>query len=113
MDEQIEPLLQFLEENKAKDIALFDAHGEKCDEDYIVLANFQTTAENKAFAEKLMQIVGTDEFPEGYNRGEWIVFSHDGVVVHTFLPQKREKYNLDKLYQSLKVNLKQEKKSKR
>ena len=113
MDEHIEPLLQLLNENKAKDIALFDAHGEKCEENYILLANFATPAENKAFAEKLMTLIGIDEYPEGYNRGEWIVFPLDGILLHTFLPQKREKYNLDKLYQSLKLNVKQEKKSKK
>lgn len=113
MDARIETLLQFLEENKAKDIALFDAQGEKCEEDFIVLANFSTPAENKAFAEKLMEVAGIEEYPEGYNRGEWIVISLDGVLIHTFLPQKREKYNLDKLYQALKVNLKPSKKSKR
>ena len=51
---------------------------------------------------------------EGYNKGEWILFDFDDVIVHSFIPSAREKYNLDKLWQNKKVNIaKQSKKSKK
>ena len=112
MEENIEFLLSFLETNKAKDIALFNTKDYRGEEEYIMLANFSSTAENKAFADEFMQKLGLEEFPEGYNKGEWIIFVLDGLLLHTFIPSKREKYNLDKLYQNLKVNLKQKKSKK-
>ena len=112
MEESIETLLEYLEENKAKDLALFDAREQKGEENYIILANFSSCIENKLFADKLMAKIGLTDFPEGYNKGEWIIFSLDGILLHTFIPAKREKYNLDKLYQNIKVNLKTNKKSK-
>lgn len=113
MEERVELLLDYLESNKAKDIAVFDARQQKIDEDFVVLANFSNCIENKLFAESFMEKLGIEEFPEGYNKGEWIIFSFDGILLHTFIPPKREKYNLDKLYQSQKIDLKLPKKSKK
>ncbi len=113
MEESIEILLDYLESNKAKDLAVFDARQQKIDEDFVVLANFPNCIENKLFAENFMKKLGIEEFPEGYNKGEWIIFSFNGILLHTFIPVKREKYNLDKLYQSQKIDLKGPKKSKK
>lgn len=110
MEEKIKPLWQFLQANKAKDMALFDLQALPGEEDFVILANFATSTENKAFAELIMQKLGIQDFPEGYNKGEWIIFSLENVLLHTFVPAKREKYNLDKLYQSYKVNIKSNKK---
>ncbi len=112
MEEKIEELLEFLENFKAKDISLFDARNVKNHENYIILANFASCIENKVFAENFVKKFGLIDFPEGYNKGEWIVFDLNEILVHTFIPSKREKYNLDKLYQNLKVNLKPNKKTK-
>lgn len=113
MEEKIETLLEFLEEHKAKDLALFDARGYVGEEDYVVLGNFSTTLENKEFADELRNKLGFEDYPEGYNKGEWIIFAFDNILLHTFIPAKREKYNLDKLYQNNKISLKQQKKSKK
>ena len=113
MEERIETLLEYLENFKAKEIALFDAREQKGQDKYIILANFASPIENKNFADSIMKKLGLVEFPEGYNKGEWIIFQLDEILLHTFIPVKREKYNLDKLYQNIKVNLKQDKKSKK
>lgn len=105
MEENVEALLALLEENKAKDVALFDVRDEKSDEDFLILANMPSPLENKAFAELVTKSAGLKDYPEGYNRGEWIITKLDKILLHTFIPSKREKYNLDKLYQSHKVPL--------
>ena len=51
MEESIETLLEYLESNKAKDLAVFDARQQKIDESFVVLANFANCIENKLFAE--------------------------------------------------------------
>ncbi len=113
MEEKIETLIEYLESNKAKDIALFDVREEKGQEQYIILANFANCLDNKKFADDFMQKLNLTEFPEGYNKGEWIIFMLDDIILHTFIPVKREKYNLDKLYQNTKVNLAKAKKLKK
>ena len=109
MDEKLSSLLTFLQENKAKDVAAFDMTGTKSEQNFVVIANMPTTAENKALAEKIMAQAQIEDFPEGYNRGEWIIFVLDDILLHTFIPIKREKYNLDKLYQSYRIDKKQKK----
>lgn len=105
MDQKIELLLNFLEENKAKNIALFDTQNFSTEQKAIIIANFSNCVDNKNFADLVMKEFGLTEFPEGYHKGEWIIFVLDDVVLHTFIPLKREKYNLDKLYQNAKVPL--------
>ena len=94
-----------LEENKAKDIALFDTSVDNEEKQYIILANFPNCEQNKIFADKVMESFRLTSFPEGYHKGEWIIFLLDNIILHTFIPIKRGKYNLDKLYQNSKVNL--------
>ena len=61
---------------------------------------------NKRLALAIMEDIGLEKYPEGFNKGEWIVFDFGGLVVHLLIPQAREKYNIDKLWQSKKMNLK-------
>lgn len=35
----------------------------------------------------------------GYREGSWIIMDYDDIVVHIFLPEQREYYNLEKLWQ--------------
>ena len=46
-----------------------------------------------------------DEYPEGYSKGDWIVFDFDDIALHSFIPSMREKYSLDKLYHNKRLNL--------
>ena len=50
-----------------------------------------------------MQDFDFDTFPEGYSKGEWIIFDFDKVVLNCFIPSVREKFNLEKLWQKEKV----------
>ena len=51
-----------------------------------------------------MEDIGFEKFPEGYNKGEWIVYDFDDVVIHTFIPTTRSKYNIDRLWQAKKID---------
>ncbi len=113
MEGMLEKLLDYLEKYKAKNLAFFDVRNAKCEQDYIVLADFATTIENKLFADEVIKKRSLTDYPEGYNRGEWIIFDLDRILLHTFIPAKREKYNLDKLYQNQKVQIAKPKKSKK
>ena len=106
--------MNFLTEQKCKDLALYDLNGEKRLTKYIIVATVSSFLENKKLAQNFIQIAELDTQPEGFNKGEWIIFDLGEIVVHTFIPAAREKYNLDKLWQNKKVILdKQSKKSKK
>ena len=103
---ELENLYNYLMDKKCKDIAMYDLSKESQNYDYVVMATVSNQQNNKKLASLIMEEMGLEINPEGYNKGEWIVFDFGQVVVHLLIPQAREKYNIDKLWQSKKINFK-------
>lgn len=103
--EQLKNLYVYLLDKNLGNITLYDLSKEVNTFDYAIVATIPTTAENKELATTIMKDFGIEKFPEGYNKGDWIVFDFDKIVLHLFIPQIREKYNLDKLWQLSKMKL--------
>ena len=40
---------------------------------------------------------------DGYRQGEWIVLDYGDVMVHVFMPEAREKYNLEELWSDAEI----------
>ena len=103
MEERIENLYNYLVEKKCKDISLYLSNIDD-NKQYIFVFTNTNILNNKKFAQTLMEDMDLDIFPEGYHKGEWIVFDFGDIVLHCFVPSAREKYSLDKLYHSKKNN---------
>ena len=103
--ENIRDIYNYFLDKKCKDIAIYDLSKEGQSFDYLVTITMSTVVNNKKLALQLMEDVGLEKYPEGYNKGEWIVFDLDNVVIHSFLPSTRAKYNMDRLWQSKKVDV--------
>ncbi len=104
MKEHLNELYNYLKEKKFKDIIIYDLSNEEQTFDYGIIVSTPSTTYNKKLAVQLMQDFEIEKYPEGFNKGEWIVFDFDKIVIHSFVVQVREKYNLDKLWQSKKMN---------
>lgn len=102
---EIKNLVALLQENKLKNISVYDlsADGEK---KYAILSTSKQAADSKKVADVVAEKYSYTDKIEGYSKGEWIVFDFDGVVLHIFLAKIREKYNLDKLYKPKKIVIK-------
>ena len=100
---ELTSLYEYLVEKKCKDVAVYDLSKEVQNYDYVVLATVSNVQNNKRLAMTIMEDIGLEKTPEGFNKGEWIVFDFGGLVVHLLIPQAREKYNIDKLWQSKKI----------
>ena len=105
MENDLLSLQNYLIGKNCGDIAFYDISKEQQDCKYVVVVTMPTSLENKDFALSVMNDLGVDRFPEGYNRGEWIIFDFDDMVLHSFVPASREKYSLDKLWQNKKMKL--------
>ena len=103
--ENLKELQTYLTEKKCKDIVLYDVSNETQDYDYIFVVTLSNVTNNKKFAYTFAQELGLEEMPEGFNKGEWIIFDLGKIVIHSFIPAVREKYNLDKLWKNKKVSL--------
>lgn len=99
----LEEIYNYLSEKKCKDIAVYDLSKESQDYDYIFVVTTPSTMANKKFAFSLTSDLQMEDLPEGYNKGEWIIFDLGQILIHSFIPQAREKYNLDKLWKGKKI----------
>ena len=103
MEEQLRNLYNYLSEKKFFDICVYDLSKESGSFDYAIVATCESVLANKANARTIMQDFEMEQLPEGFNKGEWIVFDFDKVVIHLFIAPTRIKYNLDKLWQLNKM----------
>ncbi len=70
--------------------------------DYFVICSGSNTRQNQAVADEIEFRLKTDfgavpNSVEGYRRGEWILLDYVDLVVHIFLEEKREFYNIERL----------------
>ena len=102
METIIQNFHQYLIEQKCKDIAIFKTiiDGQDCN---IIVASLPNVIENKKLADKIINDFKLEGFPEGYSKGEWIVFDFNDIILNCFIPNVREKFNLEKLWQKEKV----------
>ena len=105
METKIKELVELLQENKMKNIAVYNLSSGD-DEKYIIVATSNKTADSKKLADIIAEKYHYQEKIEGYNKGEWVVFDFVNLTIHLFLAKVRDKYNLDKLYKPKKINLK-------
>jgi len=88
------------EDKKAEDIVLLEVSEVSYLADYFVIITGFSGTQLKAIAESI-----EDKIEEEYNRvpvrvsgkreGNWIVQDYSDVIVHIFLPEEREFYNLE------------------
>ena len=102
--ENIRDIYNYFLDKKCKDIAIYDLSKEGQSFDYLVALTTSSVVNNKKLALQLMEDIGLEKYPEGYNKGEWIVYDFDSIVIHSFLPTTRAKYNVDRVWQSKRVD---------
>ena len=102
IDERILKFIEYFKDKKCKDIAVFDLN-QNDNFRYVILLTNANQQANKKFALNFLNDMSIQDYPEGYNKGDWIVFDFDQIIIHSFSPLTREKYSLDKLYHSKKI----------
>ena len=87
---------------KAEDVLMLDIRERAGFADYFVLATGRSVIQARAIADAVVE-AGEDRWgaplrTEGYNDGTWILVDYGAVIVHVFIPQAREFYNLERLW---------------
>jgi ribosome-associated protein len=87
---------------KAEDVVMLDIRKIANFADYFVLATGRSLIQARAIADAVVE-ASEDRFgspirTEGYGEGGWILVDYGPVIVHVFLPQAREFYNLERLW---------------
>lgn len=94
-------IVEALEDRKALDILILDVRG-RCDfADRFVIASGRSDRQLKALAQSLVEVAHRFGLPgkiEGLDAMEWLLVDMGDVVVHLFLPEARESFQLERLW---------------
>jgi ribosome-associated protein len=88
------------DDKKAGDIVLLKVSEVSYLSDYFVIITGYSKTQLKAISEAIEEKIATDfsRYPSrvsGKSEGSWIVQDYNDVIVHIFLPEEREYYNLE------------------
>ncbi len=99
----LQTLLETLDYYKAKNINTINLKNKSDIADYIVIASSTSRVHGSALTEKIMEQM--KKFGMNYNAvdgqdsGNWIVIDLNHIIVNIFLPEVREFYKIDDLWE--------------
>jgi ribosome-associated protein len=100
----LDSIVDGMQERKAKNITILDLHKiENRIADYFVICDADSGTHVNAIADSVEEVVlkQTGEKPyhsEGQQNSEWILMDYINIVVHVFLRETREYYNVEGLW---------------
>ena len=89
-------------DRRAEDIIILDLRKLSSVADFFVIASATADVQVRAISDRIeegLSEVGEDAWHrEGHENGQWIVLDYVDVVCHLFLKEKREFYQLERLW---------------
>ena len=90
-----------MENDKALDIKIFDLKKKTYIADEMIIASGNSKRHISSMAEHIKQKLTKEKLKvriEGIEQSEWILIDCNFIIVHIFLPEVREYYNLEKIW---------------
>ena len=95
-------VIRELEDVKAEDIVTIGLSGKSDIADYMIVASGRSQRQVGAAAERVRKaakaLSGHPVALEGMPACDWVLIDSGDVIVHIFLPEVREFYNLEKMW---------------
>ncbi len=102
--EPIPQIVSAMEDKKALDVVVLDLRANAAFTDYFVVCSGKSTRQVQAIVdaigERLRSIDARPTHVEGYAHAEWVLMDCFDVVVHVFMRDTRELYDLERLWGS-------------
>lgn len=96
-------LLYSLEDIQAQDIKVIDVRKQTTITDYMIIASGRASRHVKAIAQKVMEDMKasgvTPISSTGLENGDWALIDLGDFIVHVMLPESRQFYNLEGLWE--------------
>ena len=103
LDKLVELARKALDDMKGIDIQVIDIQGKSSMTDFIILASGSSSRHVKSLANGVaVAVKEAGEEPmgtEGVGEGEWVLVDLNSVIVHVMLPDVREYYKLEKMWE--------------
>ena len=93
---------KILDRNKARDITSIDLKNKSYIADYMIIASGTSSRHLQSLSENLvseLKKIGLNDCRiEGRESSEWKLVDTNDIIVHIFHPEKREFYDLEKMW---------------
>lgn len=100
--EMVQEAVRALNSKKGSDIKVLTTGGITVVSDYFVICTASSTTQIKTLSDEVQKVLSEKgEEPlhvEGYRAGGWVLVDYGCLVVHLFLKETREFYNLERLW---------------
>lgn len=96
-------IVAVLDEKKAEHIKVLDLKKSNAFASYMIIATASSTRQVYAlyqYTEELFKKNGINPHVEGLQQCEWVLVYGSDIVVHLFLPETRNFYHLEKMWDS-------------
>ena len=102
LGKKIETALNVIVEKKGRDIERLDVSDVTQIADTFLICLAKNRSQSQAIADEIMdRMEDGEERPlrvEGYQAGSWILLDYSDLIIHIFLPEEKEYYNLSRLW---------------
>jgi len=107
LPEEIKRAVLELFETKAHRIVVINLRGVSDVTDFLIIGSGNSSRQNQAISDRIQRVLKKEYKSkaygtEGEQTGEWILLDYVTFVIHVFIPEVREKYNLEKLWMDAK-----------
>ncbi len=105
----IQTIIEAIQEKKGRDIVHVDLSGiETAAAQAFVIATGSTPMQVAAVADSVREYVekNAQQRPfnyDGYQNAQWVIIDYGNVFVHIFVPDFRERYNLEQLWADARI----------
>lgn len=98
-----------LEDKKGTDIKVLNLEGISVLADYFIIATGNNVNQLRAMADEVndklsKEGINTKQI-EGYDQANWILMDYKDIIIHLFLPEAREYYNLERIWRDAKTEM--------
>lgn len=106
LNNTVEDLVKKADQKQANNIILLDLSGISTLADYFLIMDARNIRLLEALSKDLVNIAEKDGLDikrvEGRAKSEWILLDFGDLVIHLFTPEKRQFYNLERLWSAAK-----------
>lgn len=100
--DKLKLIVKHLDDKKANNIVVLDVTDVTPLATYFIICDASNTTQLQSMANSLEKLLIEKNYgihhKEGKKESGWILVDASDIIVHIFLPNEREKYNLEKLY---------------
>lgn len=96
-------IANYIDDKKGEDVIVLDLRGKSSLTDFFVIATGKNEKHAVALANHVEDEVHINNFidvhhKEGHRSGDWVVLDYIDIIVHIFKREKRQYYNLERLW---------------